>query len=179
MLVVLTPAQPAAWTLPTAPAILPMANPTQGRISVFCLVPLSCFETGPELWSGTCSPVSGPQVQGLGKHLPLGICPGSGAVLKIPERTSVSPKTHNSSASLFVLQGFFQLHYLLCMCMHAYEWYMCACLSAPQHVSGGQKTTWKNSLFPTCKSWELNSVPQARAGAFEPTHQLLSLCAIT
>lgn len=47
---------------------------------------------------------------------------------------------------------------------------MCACLSTPQHASGGQKTTWKTSFLSTCKSWELNPVPHARAGAFEPTH---------
>lgn len=119
-----TPGQPAGRTLPTAPAVLPMANPTRGQISAFSSVPLSCFETGPELcspdWSGTCLPASGPQVQGLGKHLHLGVCPGSGAVLKIPDRTFVSPKTHNSSASLFVLQGFFFFNYIIycvCACM--------------------------------------------------------------
>lgn len=32
------------------------------------------------------------------------------------------------------------------MCTHTYKWYMCACLSTLQHASGGQRTTWKNSL---------------------------------
>lgn len=72
------------WMLPTAPAILPRTNPKWDRKSVFCFVPIPCFETGPELcspdWSRTCSPpVSGPQVQRLGNrhhpwHLPRVWC---------------------------------------------------------------------------------------------------------
>lgn len=48
--------------------------------------------------------------------------------------------------------------------MHACQWCMCACLSAPQQASGGQRTTWENSLLSTCGSWELNSGHQAWAG---------------
>ena len=52
------------------------------------------------------------------------------------------------------------------MLVHACQWCMCACLSAPQQASGGQRTTWKNSLLSARGSWELNSSHQAWAGAF-------------
>lgn len=78
-----------------------------------------------------------------------------------------------SAGTLCCLVLSFQLRYLLCVCMHAYKWYMCACLNAPQHAGGDQRTTWRNSLLSSCGSWELNSGQQAWQVLLpaEPTHQ--------